>query len=101
MVAKPEEFGLTAVAPLPGGGRVYLLRAFSVLQGVRITLRIVGADGATLDELRLAAPLTADNFEGVAALPRPDGSLRLYLLSDDNFSSLQRTLLLAFDWRPK
>jgi hypothetical protein len=101
LVAKPEEFGLTAVAPLPGGGRIYLLRAFSVLQGVRITLRIVGADGATLDELRLAAPLTADNFEGVAALPRPDGSLRLYLLSDDNFSSLQRTLLLAFDWRPK
>lgn len=100
-VAKPDAFGLTAVAPLPGGGRVYLLRAFSVLQGVRITLRIVGPDGTTRDELRLAAPLTVDNFEGVAALPCPDGSLRLYLLSDDNFSSLQRTLLLAFDWRPK
>jgi hypothetical protein len=101
IVAKPDEFGLTAVAPLPGGGRVYLLRAFSVLQGVRITVRITAPDGAILDELRLAAPLTVDNFEGVAAVPRPDGSLRLYLISDDNFSSLQRTLLLAFDWKPQ
>lgn len=101
LVAKPGEFGLTAVAPLPGGGRAYLLRAFNVLQGVRITLRIVGADGATLDELKLVAPLTVDNFEGVAALPRADGSLRLYLISDDNFSKLQRTLLLAFDWKPQ
>jgi hypothetical protein len=100
LVGKTDEFGLTAVTPLPGGGRAYLLRAFSVLQGVRITLRITGADGATLDELKLAAPLAVDNLEGVAALPQPDGSIRFYLISDDNFSKLQRTLLLAFDWRP-
>lgn len=100
LVAKSEEFGLTAVAPLPGGGRAYLLRAFSVLQGVRVTLRVVGADGTTLDELKLAAPFTVDNFEGLAALPGRDGTIRFYLISDDNFSKLQRTLLLAFDWRP-
>jgi hypothetical protein len=100
LVAKPEEFGLTAVTPLPGGGRAYLLRAFSVLQGVRVVLRVVAADGTTLDELKLAAPLTADNYEGLAAVPRRDGSIRFYLISDDNFSKLQRTLLLAFDWRP-
>ena len=100
LVAKSDEFGLTAVAPLPGGGRAYLLRAFSVLRGVRVTLRIVDADGATVDELQLAAPFTVDNLEGVAALPQPDGSIRFYLISDDNFSKLQRTLLLAFDWRP-
>jgi hypothetical protein len=99
-VAKPPEAGLTATAPLPGGRRAYLLRSFSVTTGVRVVLRIAAADGATLDELILAPPLTVDNFEGLAALPRPDGSLRLYLLSDDNFSSLQRTLLIAFDWRP-
>ena len=100
LVAKTDEYGLTAVTPLPGGGRAYLLRAFSVLQGVRITLRITGADGATLDELKLAAPLAVDNLEGIASLPQPDGSIRFYLISDDNFSKLQRTLLLAFDWRP-
>lgn len=99
-VAKPEGYGLTAVAPLPGGGRAYLLRAFSLLQGVRIALLIVGPDGDVRDELHLAAPLTVDNFEGLAALPLREGGLRFYLISDDNFSRLQRTLLLAFDWRP-
>lgn len=100
LVAKDEAFGLTAVAPLPGGGRAYLLRAFSVLKGVRVVLRITGRDGASLDELKLSAPYTVDNLEGVAAVPQADGRIRFYLISDDNFSKLQRTLLLAFDWRP-
>jgi len=97
--ALPDEAGLVAVAPLPQGRRAYLFRAFSVLKGVRITLRIVDAHGETVDEMRLAAPLTVDNLEGLAAAPQRDGSIRFYLLSDDNFSKLQRTLLLAFDWR--
>lgn len=45
------------------------------------------------------APATVDNFEGIAAVRRPDGGLRLYILSDDNFNANQRTLLLAFDVR--
>jgi hypothetical protein len=98
-VQKPQEAGLSALAVLPGGRRAYLLRSFSPLTGVRVTLRMVDAAGATLDELKLAAPLTVDNYEGVAALPRPDGSVRVYILADDNFSKLERTLLLAFDWR--
>ena len=100
-VRKDQEQGLSAVATLPGGRRAYLLRAFSPLKGVRVTLRVTDAQGATLDELALAAPLTVDNYEGVAALPRPDGTVRFYLISDDNFSRLQRTLLLALDWRPQ
>jgi hypothetical protein len=99
--ALPEEAALVAVTPLPHGGRAYLFRAFSLLKGVRITLRIVDAQGATVDQMKLAAPLTVDNLEGLAAVPRADGSIRFYLLSDDNFSKLQRTLLLAFDWRPQ
>jgi hypothetical protein len=95
----PEDGGLAAVAALPDGGRAYLVRAFSILKGVRISLRITGADGALRDELKLAAPLTVDNFEGLAALPQPNGAVRFYLLSDDNFSGLQKTLLLAFDWK--
>ena len=47
----------------------------------------------------LAHPLTVDNFEGIAALPHGHG-WRLHLVSDDNFAGHQRTLLLAFDWRP-
>ncbi len=45
------------------------------------------------------APATVDNFEGIAAVRRPDGGVRLYILSDDNFNPGQRTLLLAFDAR--
>lgn len=101
LVDLPDEFSLVALVPLPHGGRAYLFRAFSMLKGVRITLRIVDAHGATVDELKLAAPLSVDNLEGLAALPQADGSIRFYLLADDNFSKLQRTLLLAFDWRPK
>jgi hypothetical protein len=46
----------------------------------------------------LAPPLTQDNFEGLAAVPRPEGT-RFYLLADDNALATQRTLLLAFDWQ--
>ncbi|HVY87719.1 MAG TPA: esterase-like activity of phytase family protein [Hyphomonadaceae bacterium] len=41
--------------------------------------------------------VTIDNFEGIAAKPMPDGRIRLYVISDDNFSSTQRTLLMIFD----
>ena len=38
--------------------------------------------------------------DAIAAVPAKDGAVRFYLLSDDNFQSSQRTLLLAFDWTP-
>jgi hypothetical protein len=41
--------------------------------------------------------VTMDNFEGVAARRMPDGRVRLYIVSDDNFSASQRTLLMIFD----
>ncbi len=33
-------------------------------------------------------------MEGLAVTAMPDGRTALYLVSDDNFSALQRTLLL-------
>ncbi|MFT3725958.1 MAG: esterase-like activity of phytase family protein [Hyphomonadaceae bacterium] len=41
--------------------------------------------------------LTIDNFEGIAAKELPDGRVRLFIVSDDNFSTSQRTLLMVFD----
>ncbi len=41
--------------------------------------------------------MTIDNFEGVAAKELQDGRVRLYVVSDDNFASTQRTLLMVFD----
>jgi hypothetical protein len=98
-VAKPAEFGLVAIDRLPGMLDVHLLRAFDPVRGNRITLEILRSN-ASIARMDMAPPMTIDNFEGLAAVPRPDGGVRFYLLSDDNGSASQRTLLLAFDWRP-
>jgi hypothetical protein len=93
--------GVVAVAPLGDGRIAWLFRDFNPLTGSLITLKVLDAAGTVLDEMKLARPLTVDNFEGLAADPRADGRARFYLVSDDNFSAAQRTLLLAFDWDPK
>lgn len=41
--------------------------------------------------------VTIDNFEGVAARRMPDGRVRLYVVSDNNFAARQRTLLMVYD----
>lgn len=54
--------------------------------------------GATVRGRRIAtigAPLTHDNFEGVAATVE-GGRTIVWLLSDDNLSSLEQTLLMKF-----
>ena len=41
--------------------------------------------------------MTVDNFEGITVETLADATHRLWLVSDDNFSGRQRTLLYAFD----
>jgi hypothetical protein len=96
-------FGLVAARRLPQGRTAWLLRAFNPITRSVIDLRITDATGRTVDQVELRGPVTVDNFEGLAAVPAKDdkdGPIRFYLISDDNFSSSQRTLLLAFDWKP-
>jgi hypothetical protein len=99
LVAKLAEYGLVAVAPLDDGRIAYLLRAWDPIRGSRITLVLLDAKGAELGRLDLAKPLTVDNFEGLAAVTGGYDGIRFYLISDDNFSPSQHTLLLAFDWK--
>lgn len=99
-IDKPDEFGLVAITRLPGARTAVLLRAFDRARGNRITLQVFQAD-RVVGRMDMARPMTIDNFEGLAAVPRPEGRIRFYLLSDDNFSTTQRTLLLAFDWQPR
>jgi hypothetical protein len=93
-------FGLVAARRLPQGRTAWLLRAFNPITMSVIDLRITDADGRVVDQMELRRPLTVDNFEGLGVVPGQDGAIRFYLISDDNFSSSQRTLLLAFDWKP-
>lgn len=98
-VDKPPEFGLVAMTRLPAGRTAYLLRAYDPLRGSRIILKVQD-DRGEVARMELARPLSVDNFEGLAAVPGAKGAVRFYLVSDDNFSPAQRTLLLAFDWTP-
>lgn len=102
----PPRHGLTAMDVLDGQA-YFLQRAYHRLFGVRVRVvrtalsddPVRGASPAAgIEELaRLAPPMPVDNFEGLAAVPLGDGRVRLYLVSDNNFSESQRTLLLAFD----
>lgn len=99
-VDKPEEFGLVAIRRLPRMQTAYLLRAFDEVRGARISLQIFRS-GNMIARMDLAPPMTVDNYEGLAAVPRDNGGARFYLISDDNALATQRTLLVAFDWRPR
>jgi hypothetical protein len=96
----------TDAGGLPDGGALVLERRFGALFGFAGRIMHIpaaalrqAAAGTTLaarEIARLAPPLLADNFEALAIARRPDGSLWVFVASDDNFNSLQRTLLLAF-----
>ena len=88
---------------LPDGDVLVLERAFSLLGGFRSRLVRLPQDsirpGAVLEGreiARLMPPLTHDNLEAVATRRGAHGETLIYLVSDDNFSVLQDTLLLMF-----
>lgn len=51
--------------------------------------------------LDLAQIVPPENYEGLALRPRADGSVTVWLISDDNFSVLQRTLLVKLRFDPQ
>ncbi|WP_312597926.1 esterase-like activity of phytase family protein [Brevundimonas sp.] len=95
-----SEYRITGIDRDPSGdGWFVVQRRYRAPIDARAHVRHMAADGAlgpVLIELKL--PGTTDNFEGIAA-ERRNGATRLYILSDDNFSPAQRTLMLAFDIR--
>jgi hypothetical protein len=99
----PTNDDVSGATLLPGGDLVVLERDATILTGFRSRLvRVPAAQirpGGRLtgsEILRLAPPDLSDNFEGVSARVTPNG-VSLYLVSDDNYFILQRTLLLKFD----
>jgi hypothetical protein len=92
--------GFKPVGACVSGATLYVLeRSFSwaglASRIVRLPVASV-REGASLDgeELaRLRPPLALDNYEGIAATKDRVGRDLLWLISDDNFHFLQRTLL--------
>lgn len=102
-VVRHDGFDITDMAFLPGGDLVLLERWYRPLRGVGLRIRrITGADlkpGARLDgPYLLGADLgqEIDNMEGLS-VHLENGRTVLTLISDDNFSFLQRTILLEFE----
>lgn len=98
-----DDFAVTDAAFLPSGDLLVLERKFRWWDGVRVRIRriavadlVPGAlvDGKALVEADLGDEI--DNMEGLAVDRAPDGALILTLVSDDNKSPVQRTLLLRF-----
>jgi hypothetical protein len=87
---------------LPDGRLLILNRRFQWLEGFSLVVTIADARslraGATIERreiARLQPPLTVDNMEGVSVTVE-NGRTIVWLVSDDNFFPLQRTLLLKF-----
>jgi hypothetical protein len=102
-VRRTDEFDISDCALTPGGDLLILERRFSWMRGLAIRIRSVPlsrvAPGALLDGPQVFVADMAqqiDNFEGLSVHRAPDGATVLTLISDDNFSSLQRTMLLQF-----
>lgn len=102
-VRRRDDFDVSSARFLPDGDLLLLERRFTPGWGIAMRLRrIDGAtlrDGAVLDgPFLLEAGMTEqiDNMEGLALHRDASGRLVLTLVSDDNKSILQRTLLLQF-----
>jgi hypothetical protein len=101
----PPGFKPTDAAALDNDRVAILFRRFSPSTGVAATIGISRIDrerltlGPVEPVASFAPPLTVDNFEALA-VRRVGARTFLYVASDDNFSPLQRTLLLKFELLP-
>lgn len=106
--ALQDGYGLVGLTRTPDGDFIAMERFFAPLIGARIYLRRVTQAGLSETPAvwrgdtvaDLGPPVALDNFEGISAVARPEGGTRVYLISDDNFNRVQRTLIYAFDLKP-
>jgi hypothetical protein len=101
-IKRRNDFDVSDATILPSGDLVIVERKFGWTTGLYVRLRRIpiaaikpGAlvDGPVLLEADLGQQV--DNMEGIG-VHRAGGDTVLTLISDDNFSPLQRTLLLQF-----
>jgi hypothetical protein len=81
-----------------------LQRRFSPMTGVAASIGVIDLSNITANKIlipreiaRLESPFTVDNMEGIFVTKQKSGTF-IYIVSDDNFSGLQRTILMKFEW---
>ena len=107
-VKKNGSFKPTDMSNLPDGNILLLERSFSPVRGASARISVIKYEDLkpnsvilpfTLDTLK--PPMVVDNFEGISFLKLNDGGYYIFILSDDNFNFLQKTLLYQFYWDGK
>ncbi|MDO1584087.1 esterase-like activity of phytase family protein [Rhizobium oryzicola] len=102
-VVRNDPWDVTDGAFLPSGDLLLLERRFSFIGGVGMRMRRIpveaikpGAlvDGPVLIETDMSEQI--DNMEGIDVVAGADGHPHVILVSDDNHSILQRSLMLEF-----
>lgn len=102
-VKRTDDFDVSDCTILPPGDLLLLERRYSPARGVAMRIRRIPladinadvvADGRSLIEVDLGYQI--DNMEGVAVHRAASGETIVTLVSDDNFSVIQRNLLLQF-----
>jgi hypothetical protein len=98
-----RDYRVTDLALLPGGDLLILERSFSLERGAGMQLRRVKRSavaplraftGEVLADLDVRYSI--DNMEAAAVRQNGKGETLIYVLSDDNYNGLQRTVLLMF-----
>ena len=102
-VARSGGFDVTDLAFLPSGEMLLLERRVSLLSGFGARIRRMAADAIRPDAMvdgpvvfEATSEHRIDNMEGLAVHRSGAGETIVSMISDDNFSSWQRTLLLEF-----
>jgi hypothetical protein len=102
-VRRTDDFDISDAVILPPSDLLVLERKFSLFSGVGIRIRRIAlasiapdalVDGPAIFNADLGQEI--DNMEGIDAHVTPEGDTVLTMVSDDNFSMIQRTLLLQF-----
>jgi hypothetical protein len=102
-VRRTDQFDISDAVLLRSGDLLILERKFSWVSGIAIRIRRIAlksivrgetVDGASIFEADLGNEI--DNMEGIDAHVTPEGDTVLTMVSDDNFSMIQRTLVLQF-----
>lgn len=105
-VRHSDDFDASDGVFLPNGDLLLLERRFDLAHGIGMRIRrIAGGDirpGAVVDGaviFEANSSYQIDNMEGLDAFRAADGTIHLIMVSDDNHSILQRSLMLEFRLR--
>jgi hypothetical protein len=107
-VRRTDSYDISDATLLPDGDLLILERQYSLGLGIGMRIRRIRQDaikpGALVDGsvvVEADARHEIDNMEALSVHRTPKGATILTLLSDDNLSSLQRTVLLQFTLRAR